>query len=134
MAVFCNDDAPPTENVVQRSVKFTKTDGRNSSTQSCYFWKTINYNPCFSCFYGFDFLFLDIPTTADVPRFRKNSKAHAKRCTLKQFLECSWYYTMSCLTSIDAKYFFFKYQHWWLLLRKLLKIIQYISNSMKSLS
>ena len=74
--------------VVQRSVKFTKTDGRNSSTQSCYFWKTINYKPCFLCFYGVDFLFLDIPTTADVPRFSKNSKAHAKLFTLKQFLEC----------------------------------------------
>ena len=72
--------------VVQRIVKFTKTDGRNSSTQSCYFWKTINYNPCFLCFYGVDFHILDIPTTADVLRFRKNSKAHAKLFTLKQFL------------------------------------------------
>ena len=112
--------------VVQRSVKFTKTDGRNSSTQSCYFRKTINYNPCFLCFYGVGFLFLDIPTTVDVPRFRKNSKAHAKLFTLKQFLEC--------LFVMMQNTFFFKYQYWWLLLRKLLKIIQYISNSMKSLS
>ena len=33
------------------------------------------------------------------------------------------------LTSTDAKYNVFEYQYWWLLLHKLVRIIQYISNN-----
>ena len=63
----------------------------------------LNHNPCFLCFQGCGFFLLDILTTLHVPRFGKNSKAHAKLRTLKQFLELSWYYGMLYWTSIDTK-------------------------------
>ena len=104
--MLCNDDVPAAENYVKGCSKkcqiYKKNVERNSGAQPYYFSKTVNHNPCFLCFYGGDFLLLDIPTTADVPRLGKNSRAHAKLCTLKQFLKRSWYYNMLCLTSINT--------------------------------
>ena len=96
-------------------------------------FEKLNPNPCLLCFQGCGFLLLDILATGYVPRFGRKSKVHAKLHTLKQFLELSWYYGMLYLTSIDKNQFFFKYQYWWLLLRKLVKILQYIAISMKLL-
>ena len=137
MAVFCNHDAPAAENYVKSwSTKcqiHKKMLGQIPALNYVTFGKILIIIHAFCVFMGKNPLF-GYSSYSRCTEVWKNFKAHAKLCTLKQFLERSWYYTMSCLTSIDTKYFFLKYQYWWLLLRKLLKITHYMLNSMKSLS
>ena len=72
---------------ILRSSNFTRNVEKRSGTQPCYFWKTINPNPCFPSFYVFDFVLLNAPTTADLPRSEKNPKARDKRLTVKKYLK-----------------------------------------------
>ena len=74
--------------VVLRSGELTKkNDEKKKGTQPCYFWKTINHNPCFLAFPASKLCLVGCSYYSRCTVVWENFKAHAKLRTVKQYLK-----------------------------------------------
>ena len=74
--------------VVLRSAELAKKYAeKKKGTQPCYFWKTINHNPCFLAFPASKLCLAGCSYYSRCIGIWENFKAHAKLRTVKQYLK-----------------------------------------------